>query len=208
MAHANSNPRKIFNHRLKNSKSRLMKIQSIAKISRRARILFSGSGLPAATFGHAACGLSRAQIESLEMQAANCSGITKPGRCRTLALVLAYGRYGTPLARIIHETTTAWFNTLCDYLSRGNHIDVIRAWSKAHKTLKNSRKNAEYSNAGTRGLMSNVISMLLNLGWYPTAYNVWEDPVTGTWTLTDASVAPHLVIRKLIHSSHTNIASP
>ena len=118
--------------------------------------------------------------------------------------MLAYGRYGTLLARIIHETITAWFNTLCDYLSRGNHIDVIRAWSKAHKTLKNSRKNAEYSNAGTRGLMSNVISMLLNLGWYPTAYNVWEDPVTGTWTLTDASVAPHVVIRKLIDSSHTN----
>jgi len=118
--------------------------------------------------------------------------------------VLAYGRYGTPHARIIHETITAWFHIVRAYIAKGDHIEVITAWSTAHKALITARKDATYSNAGTRGLMSNVISMLLNIGWKPTAYNVWEDPITGIWTLTDASVAPHIIIRKLVDTVHTN----
>ena len=122
---AKTNPKRLIKHRLKKSQVRLKKIHALAKISRKARILFSGSGFPAATFGHSACGLTLQELEALEISAANCTGITQPGRCRTFALVLAYGRYGTPYARIIHETITAWFDIVHAYISKGNHLDVI-----------------------------------------------------------------------------------
>ena len=125
-----------------------------------------------------------------------------PGRCRTFALVVAYGKYGTPCARIIHETITAWFHILHEYLTRGKQADIHAAWNEAHATLRKARKDCKFFNAGTRGLLSNVISVLLNVGWKPTTYNLWHDPDTGPWVLSDASVAPHIVIRKVINSAH------
>ena len=120
--------------------------------------------------------------------------------------IFTFGKYGTPQARIVHETIIAWFRTIHDFLINGDHTDVVIAWAKVHATIKVARKDATYSIAGTRGLMSNVISILFNLGWQPTTYNMWEDAVTGPWALTNAnaSVAPHIVIRKLIDTAHRN----
>ena len=172
----------IFNNRQKRVETRMLKIASIANTSRRARVLFSGSGFPATAYGHQGCGLTKSAIENLERQAANCTGITRSGRCRTLALTVSYGKYGTPHARVIYETIIAWFSTLKSHLSlsKSNHLDILRTWPIARETLLEGRKGVSFSNVATRGLMSNVISILSNLGLGPIAYNVWEDLVTGT----------------------------
>ena len=48
--------------------------------------------------------------------------------------------------------------------------------------------------------MSNVISLLCNLNWIPHSFNAWQAPNGDMWTLTDASVAPHIIAHKLIRA--------
>ena len=197
---AKKTPNQILVVRLKSVRKRILKISSIAKVDRKARILFSGSAYSAATYGHAACGITPSQLLQLEIQAANCTGITRAGRCRTLALVVAYGRYSTPSARMILETITAWIATVRRFLQTSTADDLRNAWIKARSEIIIARKEKPVSMAGTRGIMSNVISMLLNLRWEPVSFNVWRDIVTGSWVLDDWSVAPHIVAQGLSDS--------
>ena len=88
-------PAQLTNSRFSKTKNRIFKISQIAKISRKAKTLFSGSAFPAATFGHQACGFSPSQMLSLERGALSCTGIKKEGRCRATALVVAFGPLGT-----------------------------------------------------------------------------------------------------------------
>ena len=187
--------------RLRSVKKKILKISALAATNRKARVLFSGSAYSSATYGHPACGMSKSSLDNLEVQAANCSGITRPGRCRTVALVLAYGKYGHPAAKVINETMKAWFAVLHEYLITGKEKDIRIAWRRAVTHIKKLRKDRQHSNAGIKGIMSNVISLLLNLRWSPSSFDTWIDPVTGAWTIGDASVAPHILIKKLVDSA-------
>ena len=103
-----SRPFEIVKNRLNKSKSRLGKIKSIAKINKKAKTIFSTSYLPAATWGHPACGITPTRIVQLERDALDACGLTKSGRCRSTGLVLHYGLMGTPMARLLRDTFFNW----------------------------------------------------------------------------------------------------
>jgi len=92
----------ILKNRIKNSQGALNKIYKLAKISRRARVLFSGAGFSKATWGHQTSGLSMQEWTKIEIAATNAAGFGK-GRCRYTALCVAYGPEGHPFVRGIKE---------------------------------------------------------------------------------------------------------
>ena len=112
-AAATKRPVKQLSARLsKTRKFRIKKISRLASVSRNARKLFTGSAYAAATWGHQATALSDSQVIALERDALNCAGIKTSGRCRTMGLLVAYGKLGTPRARIIRETIKSWFELM------------------------------------------------------------------------------------------------
>ena len=125
-------PKKILCTRLKKVKSRILKIKHIAKVSRMAKKLFTGAPFSAATWGHQQCGFSPNQVVQLERDALACSGLPR-GRCRTISLVVIYGVHGTPIARIIRETVTAWFQLVPNSLE-----DLREAWAVARRFHANA----------------------------------------------------------------------
>ena len=69
-------------------------------------------------------------LVELERDAAKCTGITEPGRCRFMSLALAYGLRGHPRAGTIKETLASWFTLIRSSTSR--ELDVLRdAWAQA-----------------------------------------------------------------------------
>ena len=88
----------ILKTRIKNSQGALNTIYKLAKISRRARVLFSGAGFSKATREHQTSGLSMQEWTKLQIAAANAGAFGK-GRCRYSALRVAYGPEGHPLVR-------------------------------------------------------------------------------------------------------------
>ena len=61
--------RQLINQRTKNATKTLVKIQSLASISRKAKLLFTGSGFPKFTWGFQISGMSRMQWLKLETAA-------------------------------------------------------------------------------------------------------------------------------------------
>jgi hypothetical protein len=131
---------------------------------------------------------------SLERDALACSGIKPEGRCRTLALVASYGILGTPRARVIRETTIAWFQFLANIKDTAV-IDGLRAvWGEVHNHL------AKFQNAQAhvRGIINNVVCILLQAGWYPHSYNCWKDHEGSTYVLTGNHISPNVVANAII----------
>ena len=131
-----------------------------------AKKLFSGSSFSSQTWGHPASGLGDSQMLALERDALACSGIKAEGRCRTLALVVSYGVLATPRARIIRETLTAYFESL-KILMPEQLISLNKAWHTALLHLRSYSRPSEH----VRGLISNVISILLSAKWHPGLFN-------------------------------------
>ena len=67
---AKTNPNQLLVVRLRSVRKRILKISNVARIHRKARVLFSGSAYSAATYGHAACGVPSSQLLQLERQTA------------------------------------------------------------------------------------------------------------------------------------------
>ncbi len=181
-----------MHNRFTKGKNRITSISKLARVSRQARKLFSGSAFASATWGHQASGISDSNLIALERDALACTGIIPQGRCRTVALAISYGILGTPKARIIRETIRAWVD-----VSRfsTNIIDDIRvAWSVAVSNITKSAKPRDL----VKGIMSNLICILLAAGWHPSVYNCWRDDAGDVWTLTDFSVSPDIVASAVI----------
>ena len=89
--------------------AKIVKVGKLAKQSKQARKLYSGSVYSSNTWGHEATVLAMAQLDKLEKDGALSSGINASGRCRFWALVVAYGPRGHPIARIIRDIFTEWF---------------------------------------------------------------------------------------------------
>ena len=85
-----SKPNQFFSSRFRDKKGRMLKIGRLARICRKARKLFSGSGFSSSTFGHQVCGLTQTEMVFLEQHGARSSGITLAGRCRYTANCMAY----------------------------------------------------------------------------------------------------------------------
>ena len=104
----------------------------LAIINNKTINLYKASGFTASTWGHSVCGLTAKEVEAIERDALACSGFLKPGRCRITSLVLQYGAATTPVARILKETTFAWFDCLRTCLGFGQIHNLRASWSKAY----------------------------------------------------------------------------
>jgi len=176
------------------SKVRRSHICKLAKISRKARRLFSGSAFAMSTWGHQASAIADTSILNLERDALGSTGIPAPGRCRALALVCAFGVLGTPRARIIRETMSAWFKLVLD-LNSVELYNLRCAWGKAKLAIRGNTCVSQ-----VLGLMSNVIYILVKAGWEPFAYNLWTDDEGATWTMTSRLFSPNIVSAALAKS--------
>ena len=175
-----------------NKKVRINKVKNIAKVSRKARKLFTGSCFAASTWGHQASSLSDTALLELERDALNCAGIQTAGRCRVTALMVCYGIQGSPKARIVRETIQAWFKLL--RLADSNTISKIKqAWPIAVEAVKqpNGIQNV-------KGIMSNLILFLIKAGWFPTNLFSWKDPREANWTMSGVTTSPDIVAAAVI----------
>ncbi len=174
---------KLIRTRFTKTSKRNAKVGRLAKLSRRARVLFSGSQYSANTWGHQVTHLTQSQIDSLEKRGANATGITEAGRCRTMALIVGYGPRGHPIPRIIKELFTEWFRAVRTIARMGEAAfnNLRTAWGIARANLadKYSASVQHYKVHTVRpshGIMHNVIIWLYKLGWNPMAIDRWFSP--------------------------------
>ena len=78
-------PNQLLLERLHGKEVRISKIGRIARMHRKGRNLYKGSGFAATTWGHQVCGLSSTDLELVERHAAKSTGIQPAGRCRYTA---------------------------------------------------------------------------------------------------------------------------
>ena len=77
---------------------------------------------------------------------------------------------GTPRARLIRETIRAWFG-IFKTLTQPEILDLRAAWAVAKAALISSDKPINQ----VKGILSNVICILIQAKWSPSAFNVWRD---------------------------------
>lgn len=99
----------------------------------------------------------------LERQALACAGIDPHGRCRLFALLVCFGILGSPRARMIRETLTAWFHII-SLLSESETQYLSQAWAIATKHIQN---NPYSTNTYVKGLMPNAFTIIIRAGWNP-----------------------------------------
>ena len=139
--------------------------------------------------------MSEHEVLQLERDALACTGIKPEGRCRTFALLVAYGPNGAPRARLIRETLREWFDVLRDVTTEVLN-DIRVAWSKAKQVIYPGHCNIK----DVCGIMSNIIYILTCAGWSPRLYNCWEEPDGAVWAITDFNVAPDIVAAAISRS--------
>ena len=188
----------LIRKRFSTTSCRNRRIGIIAKKTKKARVLFSGSLYSANTHGHHTVRLTNAQLEALEKRGAQATGINQEGRCRFFALVCAYGPRGHPVARIIKDIFTSWFLALEDIKKESSFLELRTAWSKIKQELL--RENVNVLLANRHGLIHNVITWLLRLKWNPIAIDVWIHPDGSKWELSRPSHPPVLFIQAIVDS--------
>ena len=151
-------PNQLLLERLHGKEVRISKIGRIARMHRKGRNLYKGSGFAATTWGHQVCGLSSTDLELVERHAAKSTGIQPAGRCRYTANCLAYGQYGHPKARIIRETFSTFFQLRSQMLIDKQEEDLRIGWHEAHA------RYVKDGNASIRGPMGVVIDWLVSFG--------------------------------------------
>lgn len=174
----------ILKTRIKNSQGALNTIYRLAKISRRARVLFSGAEFSKATWGFQASGLSHAEWNKIEVAAANAAGFGK-GRCRYSALCISYGQNGHPFIRAIREPFVLWFKLLIPIIQHKDPLEkhIQKAWNLISEDIKpknGSQITIANSLHKSIGIISHIIIILTSLGWKPINYNEWTDPENNT----------------------------
>ena len=151
---------KIVNRRFKETSHRQLRIIEIAKITKKARRLYSGSTHAASTWGHQSVCLPESTLIALERRASKATGIDTAGRCRFWCLVVTYGDRGHPIARLLKEIFGAWFQALADIAGPENFSSLRLAWSKIRQKLVSEKMHLHKKH----GLMHNVVGWLYKLG--------------------------------------------
>lgn len=116
-----------------------------------------------------------------------CSGLKPGGSCRAIALAAVYGVLGTPGARLLIRV---WFQRLgtCD-----SKEDLRDAWSKAVEHFKTN-----YNHKDIKGVMTNLIALLMRAGWVPVNMFCWKDSAGSTWTMGGIKVSPDTLAAAVI----------
>jgi len=127
----------ILKQRIQKSKGTLNRIYRIAKVTRRARVLFSGAGYSKSTWGQQASAITLQEWSKIEVAAVNAAGFGK-GRCRYSALCIAYGPEGQPFTRAIKETFILWFKLVLPLIKHNSPIliHIEESWNQIYKDMK------------------------------------------------------------------------
>lgn len=125
-------------HIIKKTKNMLNKIKKLARISRGARVLFSGAGYSKASWGFQPSGLSYREWQQLEIAATNAAGFNS-GRCRYSALCIAYGPTGLPFVRAM--LFVLWFKLIIPAIH--NNQPIVQKIPIAWNTIKTNLSNAD-----------------------------------------------------------------
>ena len=205
--------------RLVKTKGRALKVSRLARVSRKARVLYSGSVHAAATWGHQVQSFLVTQLMELEVRAAKATGNTTRGRCRYVALVCAYGQRGHPIARLIKEIFTSWFQVLPRIIELGKYLDLQKAWLDIKRRVWSQPRPLEVQ---YHGLIHNVLQWLYFLNWQPVTPTLWLEPrsdltqvgagtVTRKWQVAKAGGKATLIVYALVDSynslRHASVAS-
>ena len=128
-----------------------------------------------------------------ERAAASISGIRAGGKCRFMTLACAYGPRNHPVARVIKELFGTWFQTMASLVT--DFPEEYRLARQAWLIIKEKVSSKAKANKAKAvplqqpiclsvyglesqvcGIMSNVIVMLISLGWNPAQIDIWESP--------------------------------
>jgi len=198
----------ILKHRIKKSKNMLNKIQKLAKLSRGARVLFSGAGYSKATWGFQPSGLSYKEWQQIEIAAANAAGF-RNGRCRDSALCIAYGPTGHPLVRAIKELFVLWFKLFVPAIQNNQPIlqRLPIAWNTIKANLDSNTTEITLENSFHKadGILSHIIIFLTALKWKPISFNTWEDNAGALWQVSTTHMQEFPVMQiiyEIIRSFH------
>ena len=92
-------------------------------------------------------------------------------------------------------------------------IDELRvAWARVKDGVLKAYNSEEHENENKRiaqaarlvvGIMSNVIFILVSLGWDPVAFNIWRDPQKEVWISgqNEKSKSDNVVINAVVDYS-------
>ena len=97
-------------------------------------------------------------------------GLNK-GRCRFTTLSVCYGPTGTIKYKLLLQLLKSWIATIRQLHKLNKLHDLRSAWSIAvqhYKQLPNPILKVK-----ARGIMSNIITLLLDMNWKPITYNCW-----------------------------------
>ena len=178
-----------------------------------ARKLFQGSAYASATWGHQGSGCPEHMLLELEVDAAKATGITPQGRCRFTSVCVAYGPRGHPRARIIKETLANWFQLVQIKTDQNDTNELRAAWARVKDGILNEYNKVEHADDDKRrtsaaklvvGILSNVVLLLVSLGWDPMAFNVWTDPQKELWVSgqNEKSKSDNVIIYAIADSSN------
>ena len=116
--------------------------------------------MPAALWGHQACGVAPTVLIDIERKALACAAFTYSGRCRYVGLMLSYGPHLMPSAVIIRETIREWMAIVHKHiLEEGTANTIAAAWNRTAKKLIGLSSPKLTSHI--QGVMSNVIVILI-----------------------------------------------
>ncbi len=170
-------------------------------------------------WGHPVSGLSSAMLLEAERTGARCSGVHPAGKCRLITNCIIYGPYGHPVARILKEFFCTWFDTLAELVTLKSHMysDLRDVWLNTYTEMcvilegevdtclfefRRSKLDQHM-----KGILSNVLGMLLRLGWDPMHVDLWQNPSGEVYKFRAAkdNVAPLLYD---IIDSYNNLQYP
>ncbi len=184
--------------RFQSTSNRKRRNANIAKQFRGARKLFSGSTFHAMVWGHPISGLSSTMLLDIERTGARCSGIHPAGKCRFTTNCVVYGPFGHPVARVLKELFRTWFDTLAELftLKPDMYPDLRQTWVKKYEqmqiTLQSDVDSSLFEFSRSKldkhmtGILSNVLGMLLRLGWNPKHFDIWQNPLGEAYILRAA----------------------
>ena len=136
------------------------------------------SGLAKAAWGQAGQGMSPTEVSKLRSAMAGATGINQPGRCRTMAILLAYGLRQDHAVKLACDTVTLWIDLWREHPEV--RADARHYWRNLHQELVVDGKVIWHL---VTGPLSATIATMTSLGWSVQFAELWADPAGAQWAL-------------------------
>ena len=109
---------------------------------------------------------------------AGATGINQPGRCRTMAILLAYGLRQDPAVKLARDTVMLWIELWREHPKV--RADARHSWRKLHQELVVEGKVKWHL---VTGPLSATVATMTTLGWSVMCPELWTDPSGAQWAI-------------------------